>query len=204
MLQQFRCTNHQVGGLFEFGLKGPLEAFGDLRHILLANVQPRADRQPDRSPPGMTHDHCQRHPDMSVAKRIAAGTRRRIMMDACPLDTRSVAFGGGIVDGQEHALLAFEDRQQKDQQSDSQFLPSPPDTLQKEVEALKVVADAGGPNPRSDHSPATGEQRSQQHDREPPRRTTMQRLGQPLNLIFPFPRCVIRCHPWLSEVELML
>src|SRR5690606_12274195 len=147
-------------------------AFGNLRHVLPANIQPREDRQPDGSPTVMTKNNRQRNPHMSIAEGVAAGTGCRVVMNACPLDLRSVTFGGRIVDRQQHPWLILEDRQEQDQQPASKFRPPPANALQKEVEVLKVMADSGRSDPRCDHPPPAGEERSQQHYGEPPRRAT--------------------------------
>lgn len=58
----------------------------------------------------------------------------------------------------------------------------------------------GNRAPPGNHAPPSGEERPEQQDRQPPPRAAMQCGRQPLDSIFPFSRCLLTCHPWLSVV----
>ena len=119
----------------------------------------------------MPDGHRQRDPHVSVAERVAGRPGRGIVMGPGPFDLRSVAFGGRIVDHQQHARK-FVQRLLVDQRQHprSQVEPPPPDTLEKVVETPKVVGDAGRAQPAGDRAASAGEQHAQHQRRQPPPR----------------------------------
>jgi len=73
--------------------------------ILAAHVQAGQQRQADGTPQRVADDPRQRDPHMTINELGAGRSRRRIVVNARPLDFRPIALARRVVDGQQDPTL---------------------------------------------------------------------------------------------------
>ena len=114
-------------------------------------------------PQGMADHPRQRDPDVAVDEVLLSRAGRRVVVAAGPLDARAIALGGGIVQGEEPALVRLKAvAHSAEQQRREQIDAAAADGAEQGVGAAELVADAAGPEPGSGGALAACEQETEQ------------------------------------------
>ena len=149
----------------------------------------------------MPQDPRQRYPNVAIEVLGVGRAGRGIVMDARPLDLRAVAFGGRVVQGQQQPLAAGQLPQQQRKQSGSHRFGLASHGGDEVVITAEAASHGGSPQPTGHGLRLSGEQDTQQQDRQPPAAPSVQAGRQPIHPFRPFLRTFPRRHPWLSRLR---
>ena len=138
------------------------------RHINLADIQQRTQRQRDDSPQAVRREKRQRHEVVTVQPLAASGSGRGIVMHAGALHMFAITFRGRVVDAdlQSSAGTRIELPDDHGQHNSGDLPRLTADGDQTVVEAVPVVLNARGGEPRTGGASVVGEQHPGDDDRQ--------------------------------------
>ncbi len=171
----------------------------NLGDVLGPHIEQPEQGQANRVPQRMTQHQRDRHPNMTIQELLIGWSRRRIVMNAGPLDVRPIPFGGRIVHGQQYPFAGDQPQQQQTQQPLGQLFGLASQGLEEVVIVGEVVGNPHGSQPGGDRPSSPGKEHPQENQRQPPAIATMQPGGQPLHPLLPILWRLIVNHPWLSH-----
>ncbi len=153
---------------------------GDRRQVLLADVEPRQQRQGDRAPGLVLDEQPQDDEDMAVDEGRAGRAGGRVVMHAGPLDVRPEPLRRGVVQGE------GQPRGPGQQGPDHLDEEAPGDVIgplagggDGEVAGLVLAAELGGPDPTGDGPPAPGQDGPEEQEGEPRGGAAVEGGGEP-------------------------
>src|SRR5512135_209631 len=160
------------------GTELPVGGAGQLREVLLPDVEPPQQRQADGAAALMANDPVEDDPAVAVEELRSRRSGRRVMVDPRPLDLGTIPLRRRIVDGQEQSAAGVDSisEQAEDDGGHSSGLAT--DTAEEVVVGAEVLPNAGGPPPTGDGAAAVGQEDADDDLSQPPGTAAMQRGGQ--------------------------
>src|SRR5438445_1214816 len=163
---------------------------------LARTLQFGQQRQTDGAPQRVTHDPRERHPHMSVDKRLIGRSWRGIVVDSRPFHMRAVALGHRVVERQPYSAVGGHLLPHEIQQTPGNCLHFPTEARQEIIEILVVVAQAPRTQPVGHRATAHGKQRPNQHRAQAPSVALVQQAGHSIDPRRHRPWKLPRSHPW--------